>query len=338
MIKIMNQNGISKNILLLGAGFSKNFGVPTAQDIWYEIFNRVSEYERLSKLMDGMKYDFEKVYYTVLEGEYTQNEKDAIEQALKNTFEGIDKRIRNWSNNPGTPYSMNIYGIQKHLISAFAVDKKSFIFTLNQDLLLERLHYNGRRPCVPGVTVKPNWFTSIFSRPLEDSSYARLPDSEQINTIKESIIANHDFFYVKLHGSQNWLGSNGKEMVVFGQNKLDKIIQEPLLKWYYEVFQQVLVSGDVRLMIIGYGFGDPHINAAIVSGIEKGLSIHIITPQEWDGLSSAIRERDTINCDKLISAIKGYYKMTLGGIFPADQSTTMELEQIYASYFKRKIV
>jgi hypothetical protein len=36
-----------------------------------------------------------------------------------------------------------------------------------------------------------------------------------------------------------------------------------VLLWYYDLFTRFLNRGDARLMVIGYGFGDEHINEAI---------------------------------------------------------------------------
>jgi hypothetical protein len=43
----------------------------------------------------------------------------------------------------------------------------------------------------------------------------------------------------------------------------------PLLSCYSDIFKAVLYAGDVRLMIVGYGFGDKHINAVIAEAVEK---------------------------------------------------------------------
>jgi hypothetical protein len=55
-------------------------------------------------------------------------------------------------------------------------------------------------------------------------------------------------------------------MRIIGGNKAVLIEQQPLLKWYNEEFAKRLLSPEVRLMIIGYSFGDSHINRMIVEG------------------------------------------------------------------------
>lgn len=68
---------------------------------------------------------------------------------------------------------------------------------------------------------------------------------------------------IKLHGSFNWRSSDGHNVMVVGTEKTAAIARMPLLSWYMDVFKQVLNAGDVRLMIIGYRFGDEHVNATI---------------------------------------------------------------------------
>jgi hypothetical protein len=67
-------------------------------------------------------------------------------------------------------------------------------------------------------------------------------------------------------------------MRIIGGNKAVLIEQQPLLKWYNEEFAKRLLSPEVRLMIIGYSFGDSHINRMIVEGVEVGLKLFIVDP------------------------------------------------------------
>jgi hypothetical protein len=84
-----------------------------------------------------------------------------------------------------------------------------------------------------------------------------------------------------LHGSWNWWSANGEQMLVMGGNKVTAIEGHPLLKWYHEQFEAYLSEPDSRLMIIGYGFADPHINETIVrtSTTNPALSLFIVHPR-----------------------------------------------------------
>lgn len=71
--------------------------------------------------------------------------------------------------------------------------------------------------------------------------------------------------------------------MVIGGNKKEQIDREPLLKWYYKIFADVLSGGDKKLMVIGYGFRDEHINSTIVNAIKnRGLKLYVLSPEKPD--------------------------------------------------------
>ena len=52
-----------------------------------------------------------------------------------------------------------------------------------------------------------------------------------------------------------------------------------ILRWYQEEFRRYLSMPNARLMVIGYGFLDPHINDLIVEGARAGgLRMFIVNP------------------------------------------------------------
>jgi hypothetical protein len=73
-------------ILLTGAGFTHTFGTPLASEMWREVFNHrsVQEARRLRELMLHKEsyFDFEWVYQIVMNNDYSNEEKDAIEEAV----------------------------------------------------------------------------------------------------------------------------------------------------------------------------------------------------------------------------------------------------------------
>ncbi len=65
--------------------------------------------------------------------------------------------------------------------------------------------------------------------------------------------------------------------MVIGHAKSEQIKCEPLLNWYFELFNQQLNVTNTKLLVIGYGFNDEHINKAI-SEVSQ-LKIYII--DQW---------------------------------------------------------
>jgi hypothetical protein len=68
-------------------------------------------------------------------------------------------------------------------------------------------------------------------------------------------------------------------MLIMGGNKAGQISQHPVLAACHQKFVEYLEGPNTRLMVIGYSFGDQHINDAIVSAARKGgLSIFLVGP------------------------------------------------------------
>ena len=87
----------------------------------------------------------------------------------------------------------------------------------------------------------------------------------------------------KLHGSSNWQDSKGGPMLIMGGNKAQEIRLHPILTFYAEQFEEYLRRGGTRLMVIGYGFKDMHINDAIARAVnERRLQMFIVDPQGSD--------------------------------------------------------
>jgi hypothetical protein len=81
----------------------------------------------------------------------------------------------------------------------------------------------------------------------------------------------------KLHGSYNWFAEPyGERLLVMGGSKTASINAFRVLARYEEEFHAMLSQPDAHLMVIGYSFGDSHINGAIQTAATKGLRIFII--------------------------------------------------------------
>lgn len=286
----------TENILLLGAGFTKNFGGLLANEMWAEIFNheKIQAQPRIKKLMLE-DFDYESVYYSVLEGLYSKDEKNAMKEATKSAHKYIDdiliehvkyhpfsNTLRNVTNiiSRFTPQVQKIEGPDGKTTFIYPNDTyKSFIFTLNQDLFFERLYDPGHvNFLIPGINNNSEWFTTYFNKPLEESDYCKLPYEDELNY--KDILLEGNYFLIKLHGSCNWTSFDGSDTMVIGRGKTKQIQKEPLLKYYFNLFDKVLSQDQRRLLVIGYGFGDEHINRIISKAVEEhGLKIYILSPE-----------------------------------------------------------
>ena len=179
---------------------------------------------------------------------------------------------------------------------------KSFIFTLNQDLFFERLYRKNAYAdlSIPGIVNDEEWFTGNFYKPLESEDYCKLPTEDELKSTKENFLEVGNFFLIKLHGSCNWISSNGSDTMVIGRGKTKQIKNEPLLQHYFEIFNQVLSQDHRRLLVIGYSFSDEHLNSIIFNAVKKhGLKVYILSPESpkkfKEKLCEGCKNAETIN-------------------------------------------
>jgi hypothetical protein len=155
------------------------------------------------------------------------------------------------------------------------------IFYLNQDLLFERYYLNEHAfnvsletnqrllGCViPGMTESRD-NSAPYPYDVGRTTWSPKPPGEF--KVPERFQP-----YFKLHGSYRWDDGTGKNLMVIGGNKSLTIQSHQVLKWYFSEFQRFLGMGATRLMVIGYGFNDPHINNALLEAAPKGLKMFII--------------------------------------------------------------
>src|SRR5579863_9956164 len=128
-------------VLLTGAGFTHNFGAPLAADVWALLFSHpeIRKHQPVHRLFKD-NLDFEEVYHAVLSGSYDDRQRAAVLTATRDVYEYIDTIVCRYRRDSSAP---NHLGIQDFL-STFkgAIDRPGFIFTLNQDLFVER-HFNN---------------------------------------------------------------------------------------------------------------------------------------------------------------------------------------------------
>ena len=150
-----------------------------------------------------------------------------------------------------------------------------------------------------------------------------------VDSAVSSISLSKKFNYIKLHGSFNWRTQTGTELMVLGSKKSQQILEQPLLGWYHEVFKNLLFAGDVRLMIIGYGFGDEHVNEIIAQGIhEHGLRIMV-----WDRHQGFEWITKKPSGDKIIAGLIGFESRDLMDVFPPSQMKTESYQSIRNTFF-----
>lgn len=324
-------NNHSKNLILLtGAGFTKNFGGFLGDEMWAQIFNdaEIQSDDDLRSLLQE-DYDFESVYSAVVSSKMADVKKDIMKRVIERAYKNLDDATKNWVFNEDSPYPVNWYGLND-LITLFngSGNEKGFFFTLNQDLFMERRSgYHS-----PGSPRFSQDFYNLHGKELRSNEFVMLQGTGVEEKAEKDINNHAGLVYIKLHGSYGWKSSDGSNQLVIGKNKTELIDKEPLLKWYFDLFQKVIAEGDKKLLIIGYGFGDQHINKILVDGVEKyGLKIYIISTRPPVELKTHFERGGHYYALPILKGLRGYFPYSLREIFPANQSRTVHFDKIKES-------
>lgn len=322
---------INNKVLLTGAGFTANFGSPLAHEMWAGLFNnrQIQKYEEIRNVMYSTaveekikehnlillrEYDYEAAYHAIINGAYKDKIKDVIKLAMRSVYDEMDKKISHYCFQNGSAKKNCL-----NLIDNFNfADKENYFFTLNQDIFIER-YFNRAGLFIPGFPEGNNNPTKSFGLKrgmLSDEYLFHAPNDDKIIKISDQSNKDTNCFYIKLHGSYNWIKESDARIMIIGYNKLEQAKNEPLIKYYFEVFEEVLGQKNIDLLIVGYGFKDSHINNILVKHIEKSkLKLFIINPMHIDEFMKNIKpSNDAIIAQTIKSALRGYYPYKLSDI------------------------
>ncbi len=292
----------AKAFLLTGAGFSRPFGGYLASEMWALIFRQpeVRASDRLRRKMLG-EMNFERVYEDVMTSAYSEDEKHGLTEAIGRAYRQMHDEMCNENQTAAA------HEVVRAFISRFDVQdqaERGFVFTLNQDLLIEKFRTADLPILLPGVH-EP------------DGQNVTLPDAATLEKAAQEFSgrdSGRGLAYLKLHGSFNWRRHDGSPALVIGANKGRALSTEPILKWYQEIFRNVLHEPGRSLLVIGYGFRDTHINETILSAVKSaGLRLFVMsprTPEDFkDSICGARRNQMRLpgQGDEIWESLYGYY-------------------------------
>jgi hypothetical protein len=316
--------------VLTGAGFTRNFGGFLAKEMWERIFSHRAVQERpvLKKaMMSDPHCNYENILHDVQTGAYSDEDKEVFYSVVEEVYRLMDSIVTGYCENDRDARGISLRGVNALLKGAFSEGggKKHYLFTLNQDLFLERA--GGHRS--PFVDLVGRGSMKLGS-PFMPEHCVILPTEAELEERKKQHSAYGAWQYLKLHGSFGWKSPTGGRGMVMGKNKEEDIEKEPLLKLQYDIFQQVLKQGGTLLIVIGYGFGDAHINRHIVEAKEQhGLTLYVITPSD---ASALIQKLNGVAPD-LADALAGCSLSGLKDLFPfGTDHHHIALEPIYRSW------
>jgi len=308
----------AKFILLLGAGFSRNWGGWLASEAFEYLIGCPEIDGAIKRLL--WKYKNKGGFESALaelqhEGKNSPGHQlDLLQQALRKMFADMDAAFRD-INFEFQNFRENLIH-REYTVSKF-LTRFDAIFSLNQDLLLERhylneniaLHSDGRWAGGQLVGVRPKHAIS----PLFESRLLgrQTPDPQRV-------IESNTQPYFKLHGSSNWFVSDTQDLLVMGANKSAAIAKYPVLKWINSQFESALSVPNTRIMVIGYSFSDEHINDVILSSVvNHQAELFIIDPLGVDVVNS--------NRDAAIPSLSDFAQQLQSSIVGASRRSMREI-------------
>ncbi len=322
---------VTNAILLTGAGFTQTFGGYLGSQMWAAILNQ-PEVQRDPKLRECLLREdtlsYEAVYDQVLESpEYLPDQKRALTTAMRRAYQEMDDIL--------CRQKRHEVAACRFFTGRFAdpdhPQTRGFIFTLNQDLFNERFYSEigdfRSAMRLPGLQ-NPKWFRSSIE--AAEKFQMQIPGIDDLSKFQRRFWdkGTGKLMYVKLHGSYGWLSQDGTDAMVIGHGKKGRIEKEPLLSWYLTLFKEVLYSGDRKLVVIGYGFGDTHINEIIAGAIkEKGLQLHVIGPMEPEQFRNHLMCLHGINIklnpygEDIWNGLYGYYPSKVTDFYDTHSAT-----------------
>jgi hypothetical protein len=283
----------SENLVILtGAGSSIDGGGKSVKDIWKTIFNDTGNLDKVLKLIsDNIEKIKEEDFYKNSNLEELLSRLEIEKKAMKNRdkddeeiaiqIEEINSQIKDLCSKENSELKTHKNFLTKILSARKKTSPRAKIFTLNYDTFFEDAASEIKAVVIDGFCFNEK---RIFNSTDFDLDIVQRENSR---IHKEENFYDKVFHLYKMHGSVSWKLEGGEI------KKLDKTeIKEPLLIYpnaskfeesyqmpFYEMisrFQISLRATNTTLMIIGYSFGDNHINRMIEEAVDSNLSLKVI--------------------------------------------------------------
>jgi SIR2-like domain len=316
-------------LLLTGAGFSRNWGGWLAKEIEGDLLGRLADHPELRHRVqsgDGFESIWDAADLESRTGNLDATSRyQELQHAIYASFRAMNLALANRAD-------FNFSNDRHYSVNGFLA-RFDAIYTLNQDLLLE-LHYD---PSLED-TRHPRWnarfFPGVASTPAGGSFKVDLVDQKRHVKDRPEMALGCQPIY-KLHGSTNWQDQSG-DLFVVGGSKASFIERKPILKAYFDDFAHRLRQPDTRLMIIGYGFADEHVNQAMLEARtdNPSLSVYFVHPEGRDAIYRGVRKEDRVLPQHLpplarLSCI-GESRRPLSSTFAGDQLEFDKLMRFFA--------
>jgi hypothetical protein len=309
-------------ILLLGAGFSRNWGAPLANEITGSLLGDLHDDAVLAQRLRSGPFEDAFAGFETPRGDAESAKRLLrLQGAVTALFDRMNAALA------ATPFEFK--NEVPYTIKGF-LERFDAIFTLNQDLLLET-HYLHR------VLSPPRWSgaTAPGMQSTYDGGHPGLADPTKLTWRPSGpvVVPTNIQPYYKLHGSSNWKDEGGDPVLIMGSAKSGAIERFPILRAYHDAFRAISNEPASRLMVIGYSFQDEHINQVICNAsANSGLGTFLVDPLGRDVLKDPKMVDAMIKPKRDVEDIKiiGELKRSLSEIFRPEAFAHGELMRFFA--------
>lgn len=258
--------------LLLGAGVSKACGLPNIQDITNKVRAKITNLNFINLIEDKDTVEDFLNKIQQLKG-LLQSDKE-INKLKRDDINTIEKTIKEEIfNELSIDVSFENFYKLVLWINYINRDYEKEIFTLNYDLLVENALEKASLPYFSGFVgnVRPFFITDSV-------------DDFQGIYVKQSWIK-----LWKLHGSLNFVKDSDDKIYIDnnGSNKSENLLIYPSMDKYLssrkapfisylDRLRKYLIDKEKIVFVLGYSFGDAHINEVIVNGLNNNHRLSVI--------------------------------------------------------------
>ena len=93
---LLKNTEVVENVLLTGAGFTRDFGGFLAQEVWSQVYNH-PKVGCCPQLLSTLRknFNYESVYHEVFrEKSYVEGDRKAMNQAILDAYQNLDEEVR----------------------------------------------------------------------------------------------------------------------------------------------------------------------------------------------------------------------------------------------------
>jgi hypothetical protein len=225
--------------LLIGAGFSRNWGGPLSEEVTGSLLGELHDDIGIANAL--RRGPFEDAF-AGFHAPAAAGPAGASQIRFQNAVVGLFSRLnKTFVTMTDFEFNSDVNFSVKSFLAKFDA-----IFSLNQDLLLE-IRYHAFGQLLPGMAWDPPL------GPLGDLTAGTWKPADTHAPGVQPLY--------KLHGSSNWQTEAGEQLLIMGNAKTGAIDRFPVLRRYHDEFAARVGEGNAKLMVIGYSFQDDHINA-----------------------------------------------------------------------------